>query len=212
MTSDPILSDNILELEEKISFYKRQSGKNLWLLGRVLLHIKERELYRQRSPFWRSYCEEVIKIALPTADRLIRLSKVYEEKVLEEWGVGKLNLLLSVDEAERSRFLSSHAPIISYRDLEEEISPMKEEKYIRDDEKEYKKKQLAEDDKYFFVEVLTKQEELLLEISRIKIKKVTCFDFMDACKLRKTFNESKLKDRIFQNHHRIIKELGELGG
>ena len=177
-----LLTQEILEL-------KRSIGANAWLIGNRLNHIKDTKIYLEKYGMWSEYLEKEVDISSRSAERFMRIASEYESVKVAEWGVKKLDLLLSVDEFQRKELINISLPDDSFSDIKKKI---------------YQLKQTNNPD----VEYYVKTEEVLRETLE-KLHEAT--DYLTSCYFKKTF-ETYLRHQVILNlWNEIQKEVNKHG-
>lgn len=197
------------ELKQRIKEYKRNIGKSCYLFGRTLKYIKEHKLYEEDTPYWREYCEEIIEVPLSTADLWIRISSVYDEKIIEEWGTKKLILLLTCQESQRQSIFKDYPRgNIPHSGLSEVVSSLPQDKEVM---KERKELQAKSKDRQMLIDNLEMLETILFKVNQLSEMILTYKDHHEACRGIENKDEN-LKSQLIRRRQQAIKELNALGG
>ena len=135
-TKRAVSSSDLDAAIERVTVLKAESSHSIWKLGREIAIIHDGKLWQQRADtkghaVYKSYEAFVYKelgMTPQNANKLAALSKQFTEKRVQEFGTGKLGLILQAPAEVREELIEKAASGATTRDLAAEVAEINKKK------------------------------------------------------------------------------------
>jgi len=178
--------DKLEQYTKEILALKRSAGTDFWLIGNRLNSIKDEELYLESYGTWSEFLQRGVDLSERSAQRLMRIAREVEKEAVADWGVNKLDLLLSVEEPVQREVLDIHSPTDTIQEIRETVRKLK----YSQEPIQATNPQRNEELDYF----LATEEHLRGAIAQMKVAR----SHLVGCKFKQSFTTYPRKEIISQ--------------